>query len=113
MRTTRNLLASLAAVFMVSTAMSGQDEAPGILIVRNGSDFATLAFNVYRLEDGVRAPAKAGRVGPEVVQLYTLPPGEYLATFTATNGTAALSEGRFTLGTGEEYTINFQPKGKP
>lgn len=112
MPTLRKLLTTFAAALMMATASAGEKGA-GILIVRNGSDFATLAFNVYRLEGGDKVTAKAGTVAPESVQMYSLPAGEYLATFAAANASASLSEGRFTLGAGEDYTINFRPKGKP
>ena len=117
MKTLRNILFAFAAALTVATTSAGQTEDKasqnGILVVRNGSEFATLSVTVYRLESDTKSPVKEGVIPPTTSQLYTLPTGDYLATFAVSNGTAALSEGRFSLGAGEDYTINFQPKGKP
>lgn len=83
---------------------------PGLLVVRNGSDFATLSVQVYSLEGDNRAIVKEATVDPVSTYAASLPAGEYLATFSASNATQSLSEGRFTLGAGEDYTINFQPR---
>lgn len=112
MRTLRNILFATIAAVIASAASAAPDPPPGLLVIRNGSDFATLRVTVYRLEGGKRSPVKIATVAPEASQMLSLRAGEYLATFDVGNATAAISEGRFALGAGEDYTINFQPKDK-
>lgn len=84
----------------------------GFLVIRNGSDFATLTVSVYRLEGGAKIPVKMARIPPVASQIYSLGVGDYLATFDAENGTAAISESRFSIEAGSDYTINFHTKDK-
>ena len=90
-------------------------QQPGLLVIRNGSSFATLSVTVYRLESDTQTPIKQAIIAPESSQVYSLPVGDYRATFEVDNGTAAISEARFTIEDLTEYTINFhtKPKGKP
>lgn len=85
----------------------------GLLVIRNGSNFATLSVQVYHLESENRSMVKEATIGPVSTHAVSLPAGDYLATFSASNATQSISEGRFSLGAGEDYTINFQPKDKP
>lgn len=90
-------------------------QQPGMLVIRNGSDFATLSVTVYRLESDTQTSIKQATIVAESSQIYSLPVGDYRVTFEVDNGTAALSEARFTIEELTEYTINFhtKPKGKP
>lgn len=79
----------------------------GFLVIRNGSDFATLNVTVYRLEGGAKIPVKIATIAPISSEIYSLQVGDYLATFDAENGTSAISESRFSIEAGSDYTINF------
>ena len=85
-------------------------QQPGMLVIRNGSDFATLSVTVYRLEADTQTAIKSVRIAPESLQIYSLPVGNYRATFVVDNGTAATSEARFTIEALSDYTINFHTK---
>lgn len=100
-------------ILLVATALASiaaYADPGGLLVIRNGSNFATLSVHVYRLEGENRAIVKDATVEPVTTQMVSLPAGDYLATFSASNATQSLSEGRFSLGAGEDYTINFQPR---
>lgn len=88
-------------------------QQPGLLVIRNGSSFATLSVTVYRLESDTQTPIKQAIIAPESSQVYSLPVGDYRATFEVDNGTAAISEARFTIEDLTEYTINFHTRPKP
>lgn len=105
------IVAIVSCIGSVQAADVASDS--GFLVIRNGSDFAVLSVAVYRLEGGRESAVKRGTVAPVTTQIYTLPAGDYLATFDALNGTAAATEGRFSLVAGEDYTINFHAKGNP
>lgn len=85
-------------------------QQPGMLVIRNGSDFATLSVTVYMLEADTQTVIKSARIAPESLQIYSLPVGNYRATFVVDNGTAATSEARFTIEELSDYTINFHTK---
>lgn len=91
---------------------AGKVKQNGMLLIHNGSDFATLMVTVYRLEESRRSAVKRDVIAPVASQMYSLEPGSYLATFNVANGTAAISEDRFNIASGEEYTINFHMKEK-
>lgn len=85
----------------------------GYLIIRNGSDFATLQVTVYRLEGKGRLPVRSDTIGPLTTHMATLVVGDYLATYEVASGTASITENRFTVTAGTDLTINFQTKDKP
>lgn len=88
-------------------------QQPGFLLIRNVSNFATLSMTVYRMESDTQIPIKKAIIAPESSHIYSLPVGDYRATFEVDNGTAAISEAQFTIEDLTEYTINFHTKPKP
>lgn len=116
MRTLINSLIVFSAFSLVATASAVQAEdkasQTGVLVIRNGSEFATLSVTVYRLEDGRKSAIKEASIPPTTSQMYSLSAGDYSATFDVANATASAADGRFSLGAGEDYTINFHAKGK-
>lgn len=97
----------------VPIAEKSHAQQPGILIIRNGSDFATLSVTVYRLEGDTRTAVKRDVIAPQGTQINSLRAGDYRATFEVDNGTVAISEARFTIEALSDYTINFHAKPHP
>lgn len=116
MRKLRPILFALAALFMVATTSAGQTEdkasPSGMLVVRNGSDFATLTVTVYRLQGDTQQALKRDVIAPESTHIRSLPVGDYRATFDVDNGTAEISEAAFSIEPLADCTINFHAKAK-
>lgn len=116
MRTSLRLLIAFTTIFVMASASEGQTEGEtsqnGLLVIRNGSEIATLSVTAYRLDDVRKSPVKEGAVPPTTSKIYSLPAGDYIATFNVTNGKASVADGHFSLKAGEDFTINFYPKEK-
>ena len=116
MRKMRPILFAFAAFAMMTAAAlsNAEDKAPGAgyLVIRNGSAFATLTVNVYRLQGDTQQALKRDVIAPESTHIRSLPVGDYRATFDVDNGTAEISEAAFTIEPLADCTINFHAKAK-